>query len=1117
MKRYLIIAAGLLCAACIQEETPLYEETLYEEIVSSRYVNVGVSLSIEENDTKSVISSSAETFSRAALYAMNPSTGGILLYDSGAGDLSGTPVYIVTESKNFSWPLPENVPMIIYCVTNPPESFLESTQASGLTKSQLEAKMFRCTGPQQLQQLNQAGGGLPMTGKLEIGAGDITSDNSSVSISVKNLFAKYRISLDLSSLASGEKLSVTKLSVMSGNTSVPYFGENYCQSSVSLLSNFDYATPQQLTTLSKGGETNGVDIYTLENCHGTHSGASQWWTVYKDIFASWPDIAKCTSIQLCYSITSADGSVDSYMSRIFLGSGNMVDNFDVRRNLYKNITVKANRRTGEMDPYFRFSSDTYFIAPGSEITVNYACNIYEVADDDAIECVWITDSNGNPTSDIYVTWINPQTGQVRFRATAGCEVGTQYWLNGGVLAEFYWPPYGTEAQAFSERRKIVMVPSRTLSFDSPTTEIYPYMPATYTSRERYTSVSAAQEMAATVRLTAVSGSVDPSFTAISVEPVSGEYAIKVTLVPSRPGEIGFSATYGENDDVTTGPSVTVLEPVLAASGSWHVNVDGTSVSQEWKLMNRNRTRQLPAPEREGTFRIGKRDSYGTDLTALIAPVSSTACISSLYLAGFGGLPGFDPDNYTFSGIAVPVDVSYTYPGGYSVTSSVDALIDNPLDGMSYDNRQYDYCVLQGKTQQPAFVSVSNGSYMVENMMEWPQRTFTVDLTRGGTRPSNGLSAWTEYSGVTSVSQYSSAGGTVSFDEDLTAWGPVYYGKRITNWRSDQTVRFIHSVIRLYCVYNVFAAFDVQEKNHVRVDWDDLGNINWSPTVMLLNYHFGSFRARLISNLTVLPNWEAIASVLETDITSSTRVQPVLAGFSVYSGSIGLHGNLTPGLHDNYQFYHCPYYTYSKTYVMGYYDRPSEWGYDIDYDWIYIDGMDANYDYIYWRLIATSNKPWFKIGNGGHSANGLYVTRVQKNADGDYCLNVLGSSAQQALYLDHEGMGYLRLHPWWEGKDGRVMVNSKDLHPSTSYNKSLCIVNGWYDPRPYSTGVPVLKEKVGMYFFPESSSVNTRSGYPPYYSDDWPFTDCPSFGSMEISAFSHLSFGDLISRDYNAPR
>ena len=300
------------------------------EECESRYVSTGISLLAA---TKSVIGHSAETFHGAVLYAMNPSTGAILLYGSNAGDLNGTPVYMQTSDKVFSWPLPVNVPIRIYCVINPPDSFLSGIDVSSLTEDILTSTVFQCSGPQQLRLLD--GDGLPMTGVLDIQAGDITEDDASVSIVAKNLFAKFRFSLDLSSLGSGESITVTKLAVNKGNTFLPYFDDGFCQSNATLLKDFDYATAEQLTALSKGGESNGVDIYTLENCHGTHAGASHWWTVFNDLHGSWPEISKCTCIQLCYVITGADGTQNSYMSRIFLGGGNMEDDFDVRRNLYK--------------------------------------------------------------------------------------------------------------------------------------------------------------------------------------------------------------------------------------------------------------------------------------------------------------------------------------------------------------------------------------------------------------------------------------------------------------------------------------------------------------------------------------------------------------------------------------------------------------------------------------------------------------------------------------------------------------------------------------------------------------------------------------------------------------
>lgn len=1109
MKKYCLLLV-LAISACSIEEMPVPETDSRE----CRYVTVGVNLGQDEEETKSVIAQSAESFKSAVLYAMNPSSGNILTYGDNAGSLSGTPLYINTQSKSFAWPLPEATPMRIYCIINPPSEFLSGIIPTSLTERALTSKLFVCDGPDALQNLST---GLPKSGVMDVDENQITGDDASLTIPVKNLFSKYRFSLDLSDLESGEKLVVNKMSVCNGNTSLPYFTEGFGQGNSQLLKDFDYATSAQLTVLSKGGQAHGVDIYVLENCQGKRSGARSWWTVYSDLYSTWPQISSCTNILLSYTITDAQGYIHSCASRIYLGSGNMVDDFNVRRNQYQNIVIKANRRTGESDPYFLFSSDTYFFAPGNVNTARYGSNIYQVSLGGTTPEVWVTETVGAPSSDFTVVSHDPSAGTVELRASSNCEEGKEYWLYGGVRSQFYWPPYGSDAQSFTERRKIIMVPSRTLTFDAPYAEIYPYMEADYISRERY-SLSVAQEVAATVRLTAVSDSVDPSLTSVSVTEINGEYAIKVTLVPSKPGEISFSATYGESDDTATGPSLTVQTPVLKPFGDMHVDVKGTRTNIVWMLMDRNCNLRLPSPVRSGSFRVAKKDPYGTELnlTTTADASANTSCTSTLYIAGFGGLPGFDPDNYSFDGADIPIEASYIYPGGYTVSTTVNFHLDNPLSEFSYDGDTYDYCVLQGKTLQPDYVTVTEENYKVENLLQWPQRQFTVDLSRGGRRACSGLSVWTEYSGITSPDSFAPNGSKVYIDEDLSLWGPLYYGRIVSNSESGETVKFVHSIIRVYSHYNVFAKFDVQEKNHVRIDWDDQGNINWSP-IMIFNYHFGSFQVRTASNMDRSANAEAIASLISTDITSSTRVKPILDGFSLYSRSLVGHSTYSEGLHNTYQVYKGEYYNNTKSYVLGYYERPSEPGYDINYDWIYIDGVDNNVDRIYWRLIATCNKPWFKIRTGGTTVNGVYLTRVQKNAAGDYCFNALASSQNQSFYLDHEGLGYLRICPWWEGKEGKVMIRSTDLHPLTAFDAGLCIVNGWYDPTPYDGGIPKLKEKVGMYFFPESASSSTRSGYAAYYSPDGPYLDSAESGYMEITTFSHLSFGDLYQRDITAAR
>ena len=1104
----------LVLTGCIEKEySPIPDGG------TGNYVSVGINISKDVKDSKSVVTSEVEEFHGAVLYALNPTTGSILLYGSNAGELSGTPVWTSTRSKYFSWPLPERTAMDVCCIVNPPEGFENETPARSLNRTLLNSMYFSCDGHTGLKSLETSGSGLPLTGIKSVGSTEITSDDAYLSVNVSHVFAKYSFSLDLSGLASGEKLTVNKLAVNNGNTRVPYFGSDFKQTDASFLTDSDYASSAQLEKLSKGGESNNVDIYVLENCHGTHDGANSWWTVYKDLYPTWPEISECTFVQLSYSITGNDGSINSYLSRIYLGAGDMLGDFNVRRNLYKNICIKIGRRTGETDPYFQFDQDRYYIGAGAVQTISYLSNIYSVTSHDMDPEVWITDLSGVTAADISVISHNLLTGSVEIRAGANCQAGAEYWINGGCSHSFYWPPYGSGASAFRQRRKLTVVESRTLTFDPPSQDIYPYQNVEYVSRERY-SEAVAQSIAQSVEIKDITGSVDHQLTGIGVCEINGEYAVKLTLVPDSPGTIGFSAIYGAAGTLTTGGPVTVREPVLKASStSPHVDVFGNPAYITWELLSQDLI-PLENPVTGGTFSIAKNDSYGTGLTPSIVSYgtgqySRTLVNTSLRVESFDGLPGFDEDNYTFNGISVQTIGTFTYPGGYSVSKTISVPLDNPLADYSYDGKTHEYALRQGWTLQPDYVSVTSPEYKLEYMLRWPMRVFSVDLTRGGTRPCQGLEVWTHHSGIGSLADFTPASGHISgITEDMHRWGPVYYGRRLTNLVSGETRTFVHSIVRLYCHYNVFAAIDAQEKNRVKVNWDDLGNIVWNPSLMLTNYNFGSFRACLKANFDYGDYFDQLVSIIQKTINSETRVKPILNGFSLDTGGKKLsHGTYSAGAHNSYQCY-----AYSnQSYIVGYWERPSEPDkYDIDYDWVYYEGTDDNHDRINWRVIAAFNTPWFTAGPGGSTVNGKYITPVQKNSDGEYCFNVIPSGEDPRDYADSEGYGYQRIGFFWEGREGRTMVNSKDLHPLTAYDAYLCLVNGWYDPTQYSNGLPVPDTKVGMYFFPESESANTRSGYPPYYSNDWPYSLSTSqYGSMEIGLFSHLEFGDLAARERNA--
>lgn len=1112
---------SLLAAAGCHEAEPIQ----VQEDVPGNYITVGMNITHDGIDSKSVVSPEVEDFHSAVLYALNPKTGRILLYGSNAGELSGTPVWISTQSKYFSWPLPEKTAMTVYCIVNPPEGFEEETPAANVSKSVLDNKYFCCEGHTGLKSLETSGNGLPLTGIKEVGADEITSDDAYLSLSVSHVFAKFSISLDLTGLDAGEKLTVNKLAVNNGNTRAPLFGSDYKQTDASFLTDSDYASTLQLAQLSKGGDGNNVEIYVLENCHGTHTGASSWWTVYKDLHQNWPEISQCTFVQLSYSITSNNGDINSYLSRIYLGSGNMVEDFNVKRNLYKSICIKISRRTGETDPGFQFGKEIYRIGPGAVQTVSYESNIYSTTSHETAPEIWITDSSGQVTSDLTIISNNPASGEAEIRAGTNCATGTYYWINGGFQSAFFWPPYGSNASPLKQRRKITIVESLSLSFDPPSCDLYPYQKAEYLSRERY-SQSVAQQLAQSVVLSEITGSIDHQLTSIGIKEIDGDYAVLLTLVPDRPGTIGFTARYGDEGNEAEGGTIYVQEPVLAAfsnsaqQDNYHVDALGNPTSITWRLMSRDSI-PLENPEAGGEFSISKNDSFGSGLLPTVTSVGSgsysrTMVNTVVRVTSFDGLPGFDDDNYTFNGITVQTKGTFTYRSGYAVSKTVSVTIDDPLSDYSYDGRICEYSIRQGWTNQSEYVTASNPEYKLEYLLRWPMRVFSVDLTRGGTRQCLGLEKWTEHSSISSLADFTLTNGRITgIPEDMRRWGPVYYGRRLTNIVSGEKKTFIHSILRLYCHYNVFAAIDAQEKNKVKVNWDDLGNVNWNPTLMLTHYHFGTFTACLRANFDLGDYFTELVSLIQKTITTDTRAKPILSGFKLdASGKPSAHGTYSAGYHSNYQCY----VSGDWSYMIGYWKRPSDLDkYNIDYDWVYQYGTDDNADRISWRVIAANNTPWFKAGPGGNTVNGNYITPIQKNSDGEYCFSIIPSGSSTRDYVDSEGYGYQRISFFWEGREGKKIINSKDLHPLTSYNANLCIVNGWYDPTSYTNGLPIPANKVGMYFFPESESANTRSGYPPYYTDDWPYSVGDRHGSMEIGVFSHLEFGDLSARDRNAAR
>lgn len=1097
-------------------------ETVDKAEDTATYANVGIVLK-GASQTKSVVSSDVENFHRALLLAYDPTTGDILRYAGNAGSLQGSPLIKTTTASSFSWPLPMNTELRIYCVINPSESMVSAASAGQYSKeTQLKSSMFTCADAGALAALESSSTGIPKTGIVDIGKDEFTEDNTSLFIEVKNMFAKFGLTVDTGGIPESAGFKMIKVKVFSANTSAPLFTEGFRQTDSSRLKDFDYATPADLQKLSKGGAQNGIVLYTLENCHGTRSGAGSWTTVRDDL-GSWDDINLCTRLLVEYELDSK-----VYAREIFLGSGDMKSDFDVRRNMYKSIILRPGEETAPNSPFFSFVNDIIYAHPG-----------YMYSSPDGIR----TNLQGNLTLTFQkadgtpANYLFPDTSisgeSFEFRVSADADLG-DYIISGGIHEEFYWNTYGTSVAPVTDRVKLRLTQMSSLTLEQKTAagDIYPYLPIRYESSEYFSSGNA-DAMIESIRFTSLPDNIANAYTRIEkTEADARGCRISVTVYPAYSGQMGaITLHYGDEGKSFTTAPVEVLAPGILVwneslnlsadtpEGRICVDVTGSRVNTAWKLCKAGTGEILPSPICGNlTFSAVKTDPYGTKLTAGTAHTTGSSSTVDFKVTGFSNLPGFDKDNYSFNGLTLKATGTFSYPGGYSVSKDTDIYVRNPLENYSYDGETFEYEVHQGRMEQGEYTKVT-GSYDTDYLLSWTPRQFTVDLTRNRTRSCNGLETWSRYSAIDNLNGFMNAGSLPSYyvviTEDFDRWGPVYYGKRVYNTISGETIEFVHSIIRIYNHYNVFATYDVQEKKTTTPNWDDLGSYNWT-SFNLFGYYLGCLNASTVNNFSMSPFGNILSSMISTSITSSSRVQPALTGYSWLTGrDASGHGRHSISAKDNYQLYNKYVGQLTQNYMLGYYNKPSGDGYSIYYDWLYIEGVDGNYLPIYWRLIAAYNKPWFRVSEGNFTSSGQYVTEVANSSSGEYNFNIIpsGNKSLQNYYKDSAGKCYQYIHLFWEDKGEKTIINSKTLNSNTRFNADLCIVNGWYDPSIYENGIPVLKDYVGMYFYPENPSSNLRAGYPAYYSHDWPYSLADEVFNMEIG----LEFGNLGSRDRNAAR
>lgn len=1067
-----------------------------------RYRSVRISLAPE---SKSSVPQDAELIKRAVLFAIDANSGEIARYGSNMGSLSGKPVILETDTPFFEWLLPLDTPLDIYAIVNQPENFWYPRDGTNLNENSLKAMEYEFKSGGAIVYSEA----LPMAGVLP--GLTVSADSEVFDIYVKYLVAKYRFRILGDTLPEGCKYSIDALEVVNANTVVPYFQEGFRQEYASRLAHFDYALTDDLLTLEEGGE---IVLYAAENCHGTKAGASSWLTVHEDLSGSWDELSKCTMVLLRYTLSGQSGGPCTYTRRIYLGEGDMCSNFNVRRNIEKAISVNLGEGPDTSDPYFRFLTEgPVYMAPGSTLTLPYDSNLRDKFS--ATPLIWIFDGDGNSTQLVSISAHDSYGKSVTLKADSRCTHGQVFTIRGGSNGGVYVADHGEAIRAM-DTRSVIIDDSPELVFSrADDGEIHPYRSATYKAGRLFTWEKASA-LLETCTLECSTQIIDYSRCRfyIKKEDFSQDYGLYLDIFPVLPGDASFCVRYRADGGKTSNTvPVTVKDPMIVHDGTVHVCVDGTKSVLDWHLEGSD-SNSYPIPE-GCSFGCLSKDSGGTDLCI---EATSAEASYEVYLKGFSGLKGFTEGAYTFSGMDIACEAKLLYPNGHSVSGAATVHIDNPAEGLHLDGATMEYRVKQGQTGQESFVSATGGDYKVEYMLEWPERRFTVDLTRGGTRScSDDMDIWTEYSRIPGLeSRYTLSGGKFRFMEDLSHWGPIYFGKSVTNRYSLEKIRLVHSVVRLYSRFNVFACLDACEQEFAHYSTSDMSSVNWHGDILSsgplgcveaswkANFAKGGYLAGILSALVL----KDIPYGMET-------TPPLLKGFSVDAKRSYRTDS------QNTNWFVCSKGSPISEYFTGWYNCPDPGKYRLYYSCIECwAGLGINFYFVFnWRVMAAYNAPWFTLSGGDTQAEGYYVSRLVREQDGSYSFCAVRDKNLVNLYRDPDGRGYLSILPFWEDKEGRFITSVRNLSPLTGYSANVCLMNGWYDPSPYTNGVPAIQTRKGMYFFPESDGADTRFGFPGYYPTDRPMinnvldyeADIMPEGldwHMELD----LEFGELYSRE-----
>ena len=753
-------------------------------------------------------------------------------------------------------------------------------------------------------------------------------------------------------------------------------------------------TPESDTA---GGTSATLVLYVPENRQGTIDGITSPEDKSQDKTAG-VDAIKDRLTYLEVEVAGNELYQGSMTYRNYLGE-NATDSFDIVRNTSYiwNIEYYENNLSKDEWKYENDLTDTRYLSTSANIYVTPG----------QVVCLGdYVDSNMDSST---LRWAPVST------AGLGAIIISPLNMNNLSLPSFIIRPNAVAGASFSvnvaPKNNVKELLSRTikvnvrkplnLGLEVVSGEAFPYHLVRFKSASGL-SAQTAMELCNSLNLEVSSSNTISGLQSCDYGYDSDGYYITLALVPTMPGDYTCIAT---TDTGIESASFSVSTPQIETSADEiHLDMRGYDSPLSLRLCSADGDSITDGYyHNESSMTLSLEDPFGTDIYMGLNSNGGSGHLTteqnySVMLKGFSGLEGLDPLCCTFTGLTLPATATYTYPNGYSVSKTIDVTIDNPhFSAAGYDGQTEEYRIDMGR---------GNGS-------------FTVDLTKGGTRTvPTGMSVWKSDRSYLTMSRYSVSSGRVSFTEDLSQWGPLFYGTNITNQHSGESMSIVHSIIRIYDHYDAYATFAVKQSIYGSMG-STWGDINWDDDNSL--QHWGCFRASVITTLSNGNYSSILSSIIQADCSESTEAYPIYNGFSGAS-----HRYTAPAIAG---------FNGTPTYYLGY--KRGTGYYDIYYRDVKQEGITSPYwTLLNWRVIAAANMPKFRA-SGGFGYGGLYCTELRKTGTGSYNFSVMTNQDyidhKEALYLDAQGYGYQYLHLFWEEKQG-----------ATQYN-SHTIMNGWWDP------------------------------------------------------------------------